>query len=82
VTARYDVHCSELVEAASAYVDGAVDPELRGRLEEHLVVCAGCTAYVAQLNDTVRLLRHLAAGPLSLERRTELERLLLEEASR
>jgi anti-sigma factor RsiW len=81
VTARHDIHCSELVEAASAYVDGAIDSDRRGRLEEHLVFCAGCTAYVAQFNDTVRLLRRLPPGPLSPERRAELERLLAVETS-
>jgi predicted anti-sigma-YlaC factor YlaD len=76
VTARHDIHCSELVGAASAYVDGVVSPDLCVRLEEHLVVCAGCSAYVTQFSDTVRLLRRLDAGPLSPERRAELERLL------
>lgn len=76
MTARHDIHCTDLVSCASSYVDGTVEPRLRGRLEEHLALCAGCSAYIGQFDETVRLLRRLAAGPPSPARLAQLERLL------
>jgi anti-sigma factor RsiW len=46
--------CNELVELVTAYLDGALDPDTRGRVEEHLADCDGCANYVQQFRETVR----------------------------
>jgi anti-sigma factor RsiW len=74
----YDLHCVDVVGNASAYANGRLEPERRGRLEEHVATCAGCFAYLDQFTDTLRLLSRRAEAP-SEQRRRELERLLLGE---
>jgi anti-sigma factor RsiW len=54
--------CQELVELVTSYIEGAL-PELdRGRFEEHLTRCDGCTQYVEQMRATI-----LVTGRLRLE---------------
>ncbi len=43
------VVCQQLVELVDDYLDGALDPDLRRRVEEHLAACDGCSGYVAQV---------------------------------
>ncbi len=49
--------CIELVELVTEYLDGALEPAERDRLERHLAACDGCTAYVAQFRATIAGLR-------------------------
>lgn len=64
--------CRELVELATDYLEGALSAERQVLLEEHLAACDGCSTYVEQLRETVRL----ALDPRRLElepwHRTEL----------
>jgi anti-sigma factor RsiW len=46
--------CNELVELVTAYLDGALDPDTRARVEAHLADCEGCANYVQQIRETVR----------------------------
>jgi anti-sigma factor RsiW len=64
--------CQELVELVTDYLEGALDGETRLRFEEHLAVCDGCTAYVAQIEETARLVGHLEEEHLSEPARTKL----------
>ena len=43
------VLCQHLVELVDDYLDGALDPGLRTRVEEHLAGCDGCSGYVQQV---------------------------------
>jgi predicted anti-sigma-YlaC factor YlaD len=45
--------CNEVVEMVSEYLDGAMSPMDRARLEQHLLVCPGCTAHVGQMRSTI-----------------------------
>ena len=47
--------CSELVELVTAYLEGALPEERRGRFEEHVQGCGGCTAYLEQFRTAIRL---------------------------
>ena len=49
------VKCSELVELVTAYLEGALPEERRGRFEEHVQGCGGCTAYLEQFRTAIRL---------------------------
>jgi anti-sigma factor RsiW len=47
--------CHEVIEILTDYLDDALVPVERRRVEEHLAMCDGCTAYLAQLRETIRL---------------------------
>ncbi len=50
-----DLSCRELVELVTDYLEGALSPEDRARFDEHLRVCDGCSAYLEQFRETIRL---------------------------
>ena len=47
--------CKEVVEIVTDYLEGALSPEDRARFDEHLATCDGCTHYVEQMRETIRL---------------------------
>jgi anti-sigma factor (TIGR02949 family) len=49
------ITCQQLVELVTDYLDGALTPSDRERFERHLTTCPGCTTYVEQIRETVRL---------------------------
>jgi anti-sigma factor RsiW len=66
-----DLPCQELVELCTAYIEGALSPELRARFDDHLRICDGCELYVEQMRATIRLAGKLTAedlGPAARER--------------
>jgi anti-sigma factor RsiW len=50
-----ELSCREVVEILGDYLEGAMAPSDRARLERHLSECDGCTAYLEQLRTTIRL---------------------------
>ena len=62
-----ELSCREVVEILGDYLDGAMTPEDRIRLEEHLADCDGCTAYLEQLRVTIRLSGRLPEDSVSPE---------------
>ncbi len=50
-----DLACIELVELVTAYLDDALAPAERARLEAHLADCEGCAVYVEQIRQTIAL---------------------------
>lgn len=54
--------CREVVELVSDYLEGALGDRDRLRFEQHLAGCDGCSAYLDQMRQTVRL-----AGSLTPE---------------
>lgn len=46
--------CDELVELVTAYLDESLDSETQRRVVDHLALCDGCQAYVAQVRATIR----------------------------
>jgi anti-sigma factor RsiW len=56
--------CRELVELVTDYVEGALSPPDAVRFEQHLSGCDGCTAYLTQMRETIRLTGTLAEGDL------------------
>lgn len=62
------LNCKESVELVTDYLEGALLPELQAQLDQHLGVCPACTTYLAQMRQTIQILRTLAdeATPISL----------------
>ena len=73
--ATYDaLSCQELVELVTDYLEGAMPDELRLRFETHIAKCGGCSAYVEEMRQTIRI-----TGSLTVDAVTpEAERALLE----
>jgi anti-sigma factor RsiW len=57
--------CQELVELVTDYLEGALDERDRRAFDDHLERCDGCTEYVDQLRETVRLTGTLRPDDLS-----------------
>ena len=66
------IPCQEVVELISDYLEGALPAGERRRLEHHLAGCPHCTAYLAQMRETLRLTGRLVPEDLSLEMQREL----------
>ena len=50
-----DPECREVVELASGYLEGAMAPADRQRLEDHLALCDGCEHHLEQLRALIRV---------------------------
>ena len=51
--------CADIRQKLSPYMDGLLEGQEKGRIEEHLSSCAECTAALADLKKTTDLLRNL-----------------------
>ena len=54
-----DLTCAEVVELVTDYFEGALPARTLSKVEEHLVMCDWCVAYVEQMQATVDALRAL-----------------------
>ena len=59
--------CQELVELVTEYLEGALSPGDLGRFEAHIALCDGCTRYLEQIRETVRLTGTLTTDDLTPE---------------
>ena len=50
-----EISCSEVWREISNYIDDAVDPELRARMEAHFKVCKHCAAVLDGTRNVVKL---------------------------
>ena len=50
-----DVECREVVELVTAYLENVLPPAERDLVEQHLLTCGGCEAYVEQMRRTIDL---------------------------
>jgi anti-sigma factor (TIGR02949 family) len=67
-----DLTCKEVVEIVSDYLEGALSPEDRERFETHLTGCEGCTSYLEQMRETIRLTGRLTEEQVPVEQRERL----------
>ena len=47
--------CHDVIEIITDYLEGALPADDRRRVEEHLAICDGCTTYLEQMRETIRL---------------------------
>lgn len=57
--------CQALVERITDYLEDALPPDERARVERHLSGCDGCTAYLAQMHAALRVAATLPPERLS-----------------
>jgi anti-sigma factor RsiW len=67
-----DLACHELVELVTDYLENAMAPLERARLEAHLDVCPGCREYLAQMRQTIAVMGRLPADSIDPEMRDRL----------
>ena len=66
------VHCQEIVELVTDYLEGVLDPDLTAEVEAHLELCEGCGIYVEQMRFTIRALGRVPVETLSEAAQDEL----------
>lgn len=64
--------CQEMVELITDYLEGALDEQTRTRFEAHLTDCDGCTAYLEQMRETIRLVGRLEETAVPADARANL----------
>ncbi len=64
--------CQQVVEMVTDYLEDALSPADRLRLEAHLVTCPHCTEYLAQMRETIRLAGRLTPEDLTPQMSTDL----------
>jgi anti-sigma factor RsiW len=68
---RSELVCEQIVELVTDYLEGALSDRDRRRFERHLAGCPHCTAYLAQMRETIRLAGRLVPEHLSSQMREE-----------
>ena len=66
------VHCQEIVELVTDYLEGALGPDMTAEVEAHLQLCDGCDIYVEQMRATIRALGTVPVETLSEAAQSEL----------
>jgi anti-sigma factor RsiW len=64
--------CRELVTLVTEYLEGTLSSRDRRRFERHIRGCDGCTTYLEQMRQTIRLAGSLTEDDLSPRAREEL----------
>ena len=50
---RQELACIEVVEVVTDYLEGVMPARKRRLLEQHLIGCDGCEAYIEQMRRTI-----------------------------
>jgi anti-sigma factor RsiW len=64
--------CQEFVERVTDYLEGRMTIEELAAASSHLEKCDGCSNYVEQMRETVKALRGLVPGEVSVETREKI----------
>lgn len=67
-----DLTCKELVELITGYLEGTLPARHRRRFEAHIAACDRCTAYLAQMEMTIRVTGRLTEEQVTDEQRSVL----------
>jgi predicted anti-sigma-YlaC factor YlaD len=70
-----EMTCKELVELVTDYLEGTLAEDLRLRMEDHLSQCDGCSNYLEQMRQTIRLTGRVREESLTSQQRDDLLRL-------
>ena len=64
--------CREVIATLTDYLEDALPAEERRRVEEHLAICDGCTTYLEQMRETIRLTGRLTEEQVPGEQKRRL----------
>jgi anti-sigma factor RsiW len=62
---RRDLVCQEAIELLTEYLEGTLSRRQRRRLEAHLDACPNCSAYLEQIQMTIRFTGSIEPADLS-----------------
>jgi anti-sigma factor RsiW len=65
--------CHDVVEIITDYLEDALSPAERLRVENHLRACPGCTNYLEQMREMIRLTGMVNEDELPEEQRQQLQ---------
>jgi anti-sigma factor RsiW len=68
-----EIPCQLVVELVTDYLENALSRTERRRFDYHLAGCPHCTAYLAQMRETLRLTGRLVPEDLSPDMQAEFE---------
>ncbi len=74
---RNDLKCQQVVELVTDYLEGTMRRSERRRFEAHLRGCPNCSAYLRQMQATIRAMGALSTddvAPAALDELTEMFR--------
>jgi anti-sigma factor RsiW len=66
------MHCRDLVELVTEYLEGALDDDRRAAVEAHLADCDGCTTYLEQMRTSILVTGRLREDQIPPEARAPL----------
>ena len=66
------IACRDLVELVTDYLEGALSEDEHRRFQQHIAGCDGCTAYLEQMRETIRLTGTLSERQISPDARAAL----------
>lgn len=67
-----ELSCQQVVELVTDYLEGRLSRRDRRRFERHLRACDGCTNYLEQMRETLRVLGRLEERHISKRAQQEL----------
>ena len=67
-----ELTCREIVELVTDYLEGTLPRRQRRAFEAHLAGCDGCTQYVEQMRETIRLTGRITEESLDPEQREQI----------
>ena len=65
--------CHDVVEIITDYLEDALSPADRLRVEDHLRACPGCTTYLEQMREMIRLTGTVNEDEIPEEQRQQLQ---------
>jgi anti-sigma factor RsiW len=71
-----DLPCIEVVQLITAYLDGALPPDVRTEVDRHLQGCAGCRTAIAQWRMVIALAGRLTEADVQTTDEFTRDRLL------
>lgn len=66
------IHCIELVEIITDYLEDRMPPQERARFDEHLTYCDGCAMYLEQMRASLAAIGHIPRESVSDDARERL----------
>jgi anti-sigma factor RsiW len=66
------IDCNELVEIVTDYLEGTLPEAERRRFDEHLGICPGCDAYLAQMRAVLKVVGRIEPDALDPAMRDDL----------
>jgi len=63
----HNVACASGVELLMDYLEGALPADLKADVDEHVIACERCTAFIASYRETPRIVREATEFELPKE---------------